>query len=293
LPDLNADTASGERHNAVMSVVAPNTFDALGMRLMRGRDFDDRDDQGAPLVAIVNETLARASLLGAGIVGHTIFCGFDSFAPMTVVGVISDVRQAGPATPPEPECYMAYLQHNYNGSTLSIVVRTAIEPMSLAETIRRKAHEVSPTVPVRFSTLENLVARNVAAPRFRALLVGLFAATGLLLAVVGVFGVMAYVVSQRTGEIGLRMALGANQRQLLALLYRRGLILTALGLTLGLCGAAVATRFMASFLFGITPTDPLTFVAAISLLAVSSLLALHVPAWRATRIDPLVAIRSE
>src|SRR5262249_6105706 len=159
----------------------------------------------APMAAIVNEALARRALPGRDIIGHKIVCAFDTFEPMTIVGVVADVRQSGPADESRPEWYMPYLQHFYNGATLSLVLGTAPDPMLLAETVRRPARELVPGVPLRFTTLAALPAKNVAQPRFRALLIGAFAAVALVLAIIGVFGVTAFSVSQRTAEIGLRI----------------------------------------------------------------------------------------
>src|SRR5262249_51935494 len=159
----------------INSIVAPGTFAALGIPIVRGRDFDNRDVRDAPMTAIVTETLARRALPGKDVMGQKIACAFDTLEPMTVVAVVGDVRQSGPADESRPECYMPYLQHFYNGATLSIVIRTATDPMSLSETVRRKAQELAPDVPMRFTTLSALTAQNVAHPRFRALLIGIFA----------------------------------------------------------------------------------------------------------------------
>jgi putative ABC transport system permease protein len=277
----------------VNSIVAPGTFTALGIPLVRGRDFDDRDVRDAPMTAVVNESLARRALPGQDIIGHKIVCAFDTLAPMTIVGVVGDVRQAGPADESRPECYMSYLQHGYNGATLSVVIRTAKDPMALTETVRRTARELAPAVPVRFTTLDALTAQNVAQPRFRALLIGTFAAVALVLAVIGVSGVMAYAVSQRTAEIGVRIALGATSGQILRLLFGRATAMIGLGLAVGFVGSALTTRFLASLLFAVKPTDPVTYVGVAALLATTSFVALYVPASRATRVDPLVALRHE
>jgi putative ABC transport system permease protein len=277
----------------INSIVAPGTFAALGIPLVRGRDFDDRDARDAPMTAVVNEALARRTPHGLNVIGHKIVCAFDTFEPMTIVGIVGDVRQAGPADESRPECFMPYLQHFYNGATLSIVIRTTTDPMSLAETVRRKAHELAPGVPLRFTTLDALTSQNVAQPRFRAFLIGQFAAVALLLTVIGVFGVMAYAVSQRTLEIGLRIALGATSVEILRLLFGRGIAVIGIGLAIGFIGADVTTRFLASLLYEVKPTDPVTYVGVAALLAVTSLLALYLPASRATKVDPLVALRSE
>jgi hypothetical protein len=224
----------------VLTIVAPGSFAALGIPLRSGRDFSDGDTGDRPLVAIVNEALVRTSLAGRDPIGRTIFCSFDRSDPMTIVGVVGDVRQRNPALPPQPECYMPYRQHSYNNATLNIVVRTAGDPMALAETVRRVAAETSPEVPLAFSTMETRVLKGVESPRFRALLFGMFAAFAVCLAMAGVFGVMAYAVQQRSREIGLRIALGASRTSVLRLILGQGLRLTAVGLAVGL-GAAVAT----------------------------------------------------
>jgi predicted permease len=277
----------------INSIVAPGTFKALGIPLVRGRDFDERDIRDAPRTAIVNEALAKRALPGRDIIGHKIVCAFDSLEPMTIIGVAADVRQSGPADESRPECYMPYLQHFYNGATLSLVVRTENDPMQLAETVRRTARELAPGVPLRFTTLDALTAQNIAQPRFRALLIGAFGAVALVLAIVGVFGVMAHSVSQRTAEIGLRIALGATSSQILRLLSGRAVVMVGMGLAFGFVGSALATRFLASLLFAVEPSDPLTYVAVAAILASASLIALFVPAFRATRVDPLVALRYE
>jgi ABC-type antimicrobial peptide transport system permease subunit len=178
---------------------------------------------------------------------------------------------------------MPYLQHFYNGATLSLVIRTTTDPLSLSETVRRKAQELAPGVPTRFTTLEALTAQNVAQPRFRALLIGEFAGVALVLAMIGVFGVMAYVVSQRTAEIGLRVALGATPGQVVWLLFGRGLAVIGVGLAVGLLGAAFTTRYLGSLLFEIKPTDPVTYLGVAALLATTSLVALYIPADREKR----------
>ena len=152
----------------VNSIVAPGTFAALDIPLVRGRDFDERDVRGAPMTAIVNNTLARRALPGQDVIGHKIVCAFDTLEPMTIVGVVGDVRQSGPADESRPECYMPYLQHFYNGATLSLVIRTTTDPMLLTGAVRSKARELAPGVPLRFTTLDALTAQNVAQPRFRA-----------------------------------------------------------------------------------------------------------------------------
>src|SRR5258706_8920002 len=277
----------------VMSVVAPGTFNALGIPLRRGRDFREGDTAAAPRTAIINESLARQAFGNADPLGHVIFCAFDSLDPMTIVGVVGDVRQYGPAHEATPECYLPYLQHGFNNATLSIVVRTAGDPGLLAETMRAKAHERSPDVSVKATTMEVLVGEHFAAPRFRAILVALFGAVALGLALAGIYGVMAYTVAQRSREIGLRMALGATAQNVVWMMLRRGTQIVAAGLLIGLAGAAAMTRFLTTFLFEIRPNDGITYASVVALLAVMSTLAIYLPARRSSKVEPLIALRAD
>jgi putative ABC transport system permease protein len=278
--------------NTVLSIVAPGTFAALGIPLKSGRDFGDSDAFGRPSVAVVNEALVRKSFPGQSPIGRTIFCPFDAAPAMTIIGVVGDVRQFGPAREPQPECYMPYQQHQY-GTTLSIVARTAGNPIALSETVRRVAHDRSPDVPLKFTTMEALLSENVAAPRFRSLLFGLFAGIAVFLAMTGVYGVMAFAVGQRSSEIGLRIALGASTGSLLRLILGQGLVLAVAGLGLGLAAAIAGTRLLTSLLFQVQPNDPLVYLAVTVLLGIVTIAASYIPARRASRIDPLTSIRQE
>jgi putative ABC transport system permease protein len=278
---------------AVFSIVSPGLFATVGIPLLNGRDFNDGDTFDASFVAIVNEELARQAFPGQNPIGHSIYCGFDSMKPMKIVGVVGNVRQYGPANPPSAEIFMAYQQHPYGGTRLVVLVRTALEPSALSETLRRKVNELNSDVPAKFTTMETLVTENVAAPRFRTLLLGIFAGLAVCLAMAGVYGVMSYVVGQRANEIGLRMALGANPGDVLRLVLRQASILTGIGIVVGLAGAAAVTQLLTSMLFGVKASDPLTYVAVVGLLAVVALVASYVPARRAMRVDPMVALRYE
>jgi len=283
----------GSAPPTVMSVVAPGTFMALGIPLQSGRDFREGDAAGAPRTAIINESLARQAFRNSDPLGHVIFCAFDSLEPMTIVGVVGDVRQYGPAREASPECYLPYLQHGFNNATLSIVVRTSGDPGLLADTMRQKAHERSPDVSVKATTMDVLVGEHFAAPRFRAVLVALFGAVALCLALAGIYGVMAYTVAQRSREIGLRMALGATAQNVLWMMLRQGGQIVAAGLLIGLVGAAGMTRLLTTFLFEIRPNDGITYASVVALLGVMSTLAIYFPARRSSKVEPLIALRAD
>jgi predicted permease len=291
LPPREQMTVSAPQ--AVFSVVTPGTFATLGIPLRTGRDFDASDTFEAPFTVVVNETFARKSFPGQNPLGHLVFCGFDSLNAMKIVGVVGDVRQFGPAREPWPEIFMPFEQHPEPSTALSVLVRTTNDPGAFQETLRRKTRERSPDVPVKFTSMAASVAENVAAPRFRTLVLGIFAALAVSLAMAGVYGVMAYLVSQRSNEIGLRMALGASPRDVSRLVLREGMLLAGIGLVLGLAGAVAATRLLTSILFEVKPGDPMTYVGVALLLASVTLAASYIPARRAAKVDPLVALRQE
>jgi putative ABC transport system permease protein len=269
----NPDFSASSGPSAAINVVAPDIFATLGIPLMSGRDFSDADTEDRPWVAVVNEALVRKSFAGENPIGRTIFCPFDNLRGMTIIGVVGNVHQYGPASEQMPECYLPYTQHAYNGATLSVVVRSDGEPSALANAMRGIVRARSPQVPVRFTTLGASLAENVAAPRFRTLLFGVFAALAACLAVAGVYGVMAYAVSQRSNEIGLRMALGASTGSVVGLVLRQGLALAGVGLALGLAAAAGATRLLTTMLFQVKPNDAQVYLAVAGLLGIVALLA--------------------
>jgi putative ABC transport system permease protein len=287
------ESALSAARPAAMNVIAPGTFGALGIPILQGRDFHAGDRSGRQQVVIINEALARAAFRERDPIGRVIIAGFDSMDPMTIVGVVGDVRQYGPAREPQPEIYMPYQQHFYNGATLFVVARTATEPAAFGPSIQRKARERSPEVSVRVTTLDALLAEHVATPKFRAWLLSLFGILALCLAMAGVYGVMAYVAGQRSKEIGVRMALGASARSVLWLMLGRGLKLTAVGLAAGILGAIASTRFVSGMLFQVRPYDLVTYAGVVTALGLLSLLATYLPARRASRIDPLIVLRQE
>ncbi|MBZ5725846.1 MAG: ABC transporter permease [Acidobacteriia bacterium] len=274
-------------------VNTPGYFQVLGIPLRAGRDFSERDRFDAPFSAIVSESLVRQSFPNENPLGRRIQCGLDSPNFMTIVGITADIRASDPGTPPRPAIYMPYLQHPYYGRAMSFVMKTQSDPLALAEPLRRKAREVNPEIPVKFTTMEARLAETVAPPRFRGILLGIFAALAVCLAMAGVYGVMAYMVTQRAAEIGLRMALGAHGGSIVKLVLARGLALAGAGLALGFAGSIAATRLLQTMLYGVEATDPATYAVMAAVVAAVALLACALPAWRAARVDPLVALRQE
>jgi predicted permease len=288
--------ADAERRAPVagFSVVAPGTFAALGVPKLSGRDFDDRDTYDGTFTVIVNEALAREAFPGQVPLGRTIFCGLDDARrPLQIIGVVADFRQYGPATEPSPEIYLPYEQHLNNATSLRLIVRTSRPPQSFAGVLRSKLRAESPDVPLTFTTMETLLDQDLAAPRFRTVLLAIFAGLAVCLAMAGVYGVLAYFVALRSSEIGLRMALGADRRNVLTLVVRQGVALAALGLTLGLAGSIATNRMLAGFLFEVKPGDPLAYASVAGFLALATFAASYLPARRAVAIDPLRALRQD
>jgi predicted permease len=269
------------------------TFATLGIPLVAGRDFSDSDTYNAPFSAIINEKLAKDTFHGQDPIGHVIYWGLDTPDPMRIVGVVGDLRQWGPARSPWPEIFGAYQQHPASSTNLNVVVHTTVAPEALSESIRQKARALSADVPVKFTTMEASLGENVAAARFRTLLLGVFAALAVCLAMAGVYGVMSYVVGQRSNEIALRMALGASPGDVSRLVLRQALLLASVGIVIGLACSAAVTRLLQSMLFEVKASDPLTYTVVIAALAGVALAASHVPARRAASVDPMVALRFE
>ncbi|HEV8345791.1 MAG TPA: ABC transporter permease [Vicinamibacterales bacterium] len=279
---------------ALFTVATPDYFKTMSIPLRRGRDFSEGDRFDAPFVVIVNEAFVRQSFPGRDPIGHRIACGLDSPNFMTIVGVVGDVRTIDPSRAPQPELYMPFEQHPRYATALTLVARTAaadpsIVAPSLGEVIRR----ANADVPVRTNTMTSTLSTSVATPRFRTLLVGAFAALALCLAMAGVYGVMAYTVERRTAEIGVRLALGAASRDILTLVLKQGLLLASAGIVCGCALALAVTRLLAGMLFGVTAVDPLVFAAAPLLLLTSAIAACAAPALRASRVDPMIALRAE
>jgi predicted permease len=288
------DRAGVTLPQALFTVVTPEYFATLRVPVRKGRDFTDADRLGAPYVAIVNESLARTAFGDGDPIGRRIQCGLDTLEFMTIVGVVADVRTAGPALPPQPEIFMPYEQHPAPASSLNLVIRTqAADPLALADDIRRTIASLNPDVPVKAMTMEGTLDGASETPRFRTYLLLVFAGVGLLLALAGVYGVMAYTVSQRVPELGVRIALGATPGDIMRLVLGRGAALAAAGLSLGLVLALASSRVIEGLLFGVSPRDPALLAVVTALVAVAALAACYVPGRRAVRVDPMVAVRAE
>ena len=273
-------------------LASPGYFRTMGIPLSRGRDFSSRDLYDATPVAIISEALARESFPNQDPIGQRLQCGLDSVGRwMTVVGVAGDVRQSSPASAPEPEMYMPLQQHPYFANELQVVIRTALDPTSLTGAVRREVRAMNPETAMKFTTMDAMVAGSISKPRFRMFLISSFAGLALILALVGVYGVMSFIITQRTSEFGLRVAMGARPADVVGLVLRGALRLAAIGLAIGLLISLAASRVMASMLFALKPTDAVTSAAVLIAVIPIILLAAAIPAWRVARIDPVTALR--
>src|SRR5262249_33956626 len=269
--------------------VTPGYFRAIGIPLRQGREFTSAEPPRGPIVVVVNEALVRMCFRGENPIGRELDRG-------TIIGVGGDVRQKYLSEPTPPEIYYTMTQNfaqiRRNGSTL--VVRTALPPETMAGQIRAAIRAVSPSQPVfRIATMRDVISESLANPRLYTWLLGLFGLLGVLLAAAGIYGVIAYLVTLRTREFGIRMALGADRTRVLRMVLGRGAALAGLGLAIGIAGAAAVTRVLQGLLYGVSATDPVTFAAMAVLLGVVALAACVAPARRAARVDPAAALRAE
>jgi putative ABC transport system permease protein len=289
------DPPAGQPNLAAIRVVAPHYFQALGIRLLRGRGLTDQDRADSPTVAVISETMARRYWPGEDPLNKRFSFGKpESDADLvTVVGIAGDVRQFGLDKDVKPQVYMSYQQTD-GFLPRYLIVSTSVEPRSVASSVRGAVWEVDRDQPVSdISTMEDVLSESLARQRFSTILLGVFGAVALVLAAVGIYGLMSYSVAQRTHEIGIRMALGARPRDVLKLAVGQGLKLVLVGVAVGALVALALTRVMASLLYGVSATDPVTFITISLVLVGVALLASFVPARRATKVDPLVALRYE
>ncbi|MGC1415428.1 MAG: ABC transporter permease [Candidatus Acidiferrum sp.] len=274
-------------------VASDGYFQVLGIPLIRGRIFDERDGPNAPHVAVISESLARDRWPNQDPIGHTIeFGNMDGdLRLLTIVGIVGDTHEYGLDAPPRPTVYVDLFQRPRAEMTLTML--SDADTRSVTSAARGILHDLNPEIPAKFQTFSQIYSDSMGSRRFNVILVGFFGITALLLATAGVFGVMAYSVSRRTREIGVRVALGAASSDVLTMILGQGLRTILIGVVVGIAGALALTRAVASLLFGVTATDPLTFVGVTLLLVAAGLLACYIPARRATRVDPLVALRYE
>jgi putative ABC transport system permease protein len=270
--------------------ISPGYFQTMGIPILQGRDFSIEDSPDAPHVALINDTLAKRYFPGENPVGRRI--QWDGWR--TIAGVTGDVRQAGLDQKPFPELYFPAAQRPGAISGMTLVIRTSVEPSSITHAVESAVRSVDSSQPVfGVKTMQRVISDSLSSQRLYVWLLGIFAGIAVILASAGIYGVMSYLVTQRTREFGVRMALGASTRDILRTVLRQALILVAAGAGIGLVGAFALTRLLTRFLFGVRPTDPVTFGAVSLLLVAVALLASWLPARRATKVDPMVALRYE
>jgi predicted permease len=274
-------------------VATDGYFQVLGIPLIRGRIFDERDGANSPHVAVISESLARDRWANQDPIGHTIeFGNMDGdLRLLTIVGIVGDTHEYGLDAPPRPTVYVDLFQRPRGAITLTML--SDADTQSIVSAARGILHNLNPEIPLRFRAFSQVYSASLGPRRFNVILIGFFGIAALLLATIGVFGVMAYSVSRRTREIGVRVALGAGSGDILKMILGQGMRTIFIGVTIGIAGSLALTRTVESLLFGVTATDPLTFGGVTLLLVGSALLACYIPARRASRVDPMVALRHE
>ncbi len=289
----------GESPGAIYRIIMPGYLETMRLPLIRGRDISARDDTSAPGVVLINERAAARYWPGEDAIGKRIT--FDDHTWLTVTGIVKNAKQGDWTSPIYPEVYLAALQNHAfltdpaaHFAYLTLVVRTAGDPAALAPAVKQTVWSFDRNLPVsEVLTMDGVVADATAEPRFEMLLLGIFAGIALVLAAVGIYGVMSYSVTRRTQEIGIRLSLGASQADVLRMVVRQGMTLALAGAAAGVAGALLLSRLMAGMLYGVRPADPLTYVGVATLLGLVALVATYVPARRATRVDPMTALRYE
>ena len=291
--------ALADQPRAQFRAASSGYFEALGIPLIRGRVFTVSDGERTPKVAVINEVAARRYWPGEDPVGKRILSGADDDAWSTIIGVVGNVKHAGLDADTKPETYYHYLQIpadvlSVAESTMFLAVRTRIDPSAMTSSVRQELRSLDPNQPVfNVRTMAEVMGASVSQVRFRMLLLAVFAGLALLLAAIGLYGVMAYSVTQRTNELGVRMALGANANDIVRLIVGQGLRMTAIGVAIGVTLAGASTWVLSRLLFGIHAIDPVSFLAACLVTITVALVASGVPAWRAIRVAPATALRAE
>lgn len=275
------------------SVSSPGYFRTMGIPLKRGRDFGPQDTEESEMVAVISESLARQSFGDAEPVGKQIRCGLDSDKWMTVVGVVGDVRQDSPAERPGATLYMPMTQHPFYANQIHVVLRTQGKPLALMSAVDERIARVDPLIARRYTTMDAMVDKSISTERFRAALISSFAGVGLLLAMLGVYGTVAYSVAQRRFEFGVRMAFGAERGTILGSVLGYATKMACLGIVIGVALSAALARLVESMLVGVSPTDPASLGLVSAVLLITALGAALGPGWSATRVSPMAALRTE
>jgi putative ABC transport system permease protein len=282
-------------------VVSPDYFRTMNIPLRSGRYFTDQDSESSEPVAIISQRVADTFFRNENPLGKRVLSVNDASREELdqaekwpkIVGVVGDVKHLGLENRDSADLYVCYAQRPRRIGDMIVTVRTAIVPAALAPALRQEVKKLDANLPVSLEAMGQIFARSTATRRYNVILLGAFAALALLLAVIGIYGVMSYAVSQSAREIGIRMALGAQAGDVLKLVVGQGLLLTLIGVGAGVAGALALTQLLANLLFEVTTTDPLTFVGMPVLLVSAALVACYIPARRATKVDPLVALRRE
>lgn len=277
------------------TMVSPGYFRAVGAAILRGCGFAESDGSGAIPVTVINAAMAKKYWPGEEVIGKRVALGSPKYPTFTVIGVVADIKHFSMREEPAPEMFVSYTQKQWPSMlAMHVAIRTSAPLETASAALRDAVHAADADLPVaRLAPLTTLVDDSMTTPRFTMLLLGSFAGLALLLATIGMYGVISYSVAQRTQEIGIRMALGAARGGVFRMVLLQGARLAGAGLAIGLFAALAVTRFLVSFLYGVQPTDPLTFTAVSALLVAVALLACYLPARRATRVDPLIALRYE
>ena len=304
------DPAPGKSFEAGFNVASADYFRTMEIPVRAGREFTDADRAGTPGVIVVNETAAKRFWPGQSPLGQRIALPRETRVPtanherdgdsdadaviLTVVGVTGDVRHEGLAVPPRPEIFVNAMQSELPWPWSVLAVRTVADPESLIATVKETARAADRNVPLlRINTMDRILTRATAAPRVYATLLGAFASLALALAAVGLYGLVSYTVSQRTHEMGIRLALGAERTEIVQLVLRGGLALAGIGAVIGVAVAFATTRLLSGLTAGVQPSDPLTFAIVTVVLMAAAMIASYLPARRAARVDPMTALRTE
>jgi putative ABC transport system permease protein len=275
--------------------ISPEYFRTLSIPLLKGRYLSEQDDENAPPVMVISETMARRYFPNEDPIGMRLKTGGCTECDWTtIIGVVGDVKNEGLSAEDDSAMYCPFVQESFNIRMMTLLLRTEGDPSSFVPAVRREVNSIDPDLALAdIKTMNQLMSKSLGRSRYRGVLLGIFAIVALTLAAVGIYGVIAYAVSQRTREIGIRIALGARKRDVFKLVVWHGMILTIIGVAVGMGASLALTRFLSSLLYGVSSTDPLTFTTVVLLLIGVALLACSIPARRATKVDPMVALRAE